>query len=92
MGIAVSPDGEMLYVATGRGRDLLAIHDATLAVKASVEVGERPWGVALSPDGRYAYTANGPSNDVSVVDTARMEVVKRIPAGERPWGIIVVVE
>jgi YVTN family beta-propeller protein len=90
MGIAVAPDGNRIYVTTGRGGTLLAFDPVSRELIGQTHVGERPWGVALSPDGRRAYTANGPSNDVGVVDTATMTLVATIPVGTRPWGVIVV--
>ena len=90
MGVAVSPDGALVYVATGRGGTVVALNAASGSAVNSVTVGTRPWGIALSPDGSRLYTANGPSNDVSVVDTATMEVLETITVGERPWGVVVV--
>ena len=90
MGVAMPADGSGLFVTTGRGRELVRLDPASLAVTGRVEVGERPWGVAISGDGRYAFTANGPSNDVAMVDTQTMQVVARFPAGDRPWGVAVV--
>ncbi len=90
MDAALAPDGATLYVTTGRGRLLYAIDAATQEPRASVQVGQRPWGLGVSPDGRRIYTANGPSNDVSVIDAASMTVIRTITAGTRPWGIAVV--
>ena len=90
MGIVVSPDGQRLYVTTGRGGTVVSIDATTNTPIGSVAVGTRPWGIAISPDGTRLYTANGPSNDVSVVDTASLTVLTTIPAGDRPWGIAVV--
>ena len=72
------------------GDRLEAIDAATNKVRASVPVGERPWGLAVAADGRTIYTANGPSNDVSFVDAATMQVVTRVKVGDRPWGVTVV--
>jgi PQQ-dependent catabolism-associated beta-propeller protein len=90
VGVAVSPDGRRLYVATGGAHSLVALDASTLREVGRVRVGRRPWGVALSPDGRFAYTANGRSDDISVVDTRRMRVVSSVRVGTRPWGVAVV--
>jgi YVTN family beta-propeller protein len=68
MGLAVSPDDRLLYVATGRGRKVFQVEVATERVLGSVEVGDRPWGIALSSDAKHLYTANGPSGDVTIVE------------------------
>jgi YVTN family beta-propeller protein len=89
MGVAVSPDDRTLYVATGRGKLVVAVDLKTNTVTKSVEVGQRPWGIALGANGTRLYTANGPSNDVTVVDTATMTVIGRVPAGKSPWGVAI---
>ena len=89
MGLAVSPDDRILYVATGRGRKVYQVDVATDRVLGSVEVGDRPWGIALSGDGKRLYTANGPSGDVTIVDTENLSVVTRILVGKSPWGVSV---
>lgn len=90
MGIVVSPDGNTVYVTTGRGGTLLSLNAQTLAVEKEAKVGKRPWGLAISPDGKFLFTANGPSNDVTAVNAATMKVVTRIKAGTGPWGVVVV--
>ena len=89
MGIAVHPDGNRIFVSTGRAGRVFSFDTATDMAAGDVVVGPRPWGIAISPDGKFLYTANGPSNDVSVVDTATLEVLTRINVGNRPWGVAV---
>ena len=90
MGIAVSPDGNHIYVTLGRGKSVAIINTKTNAIVSTIEVGDRPWGIAISPDGRTLYTANGPSNDVSVVDVVAQSVTVRVKAGDSPWGAVFV--
>ena len=89
MGIALSQDERILYVATGRGQRVIALDTHSFATVKTVTVGARPWGIAVSPDGRRLFTANGPSNDVTVVDTTSFRVVATIAAGARPWGVAI---
>lgn len=89
MGLALAPDGQILYVANGRAKTVSKIDFQKGVVLGSVEVGPRPWGIALSPDGKRLYTANGPSNDVTVIDTETFTVMTRIPVGKSPWGVAV---
>ncbi len=89
VGSVVSADSTRLYVATGRGKKVMAIDLATDRVVGEVEVGNRPWGIDSSPDSRTLYTANGSSNDVSVIDAATLKVTARLPVGESPWGVVV---
>lgn len=87
MGVALSPDDAILYVANGRAGTVSVIDLESGEVTGNVVVGERPWGIAVSADGSTLFTANGPSNDVTVLDTASLRIIARIPAGERPWGV-----
>ena len=89
MGVAISPDGERLFVANGRAGTVSVIDTKSRDIVGSVDVGERPWGLALSRDGSRLYTANGTSDDISVVNVATLEVVKRITVGDNPWGVAV---
>jgi PQQ-dependent catabolism-associated beta-propeller protein len=89
MGLALAPDGRVLYVANGRAKTVSKIDFQNGAALSSIEVGTRPWGIALSPDGKRLFTANGPSNDVTVIDTETFTVMTRIPVGKSPWGVAI---
>jgi YVTN family beta-propeller protein len=88
MGAALSPDGKVLYVTSGRGGSIAVVDVASRAqVRSFEDVGARPWGIILSADGSHAYTANGSSMDVSVVDLANGRVDGRVKVGGLPWGV-----
>jgi YVTN family beta-propeller protein len=89
-GLALSPDGQRLYVANGRSNEVVVIDVATRAARGAVRTGERPWGIALTDDGRYLYTADGRSGSVSVIDTVAGKVVATIAVGGRPYGVLLV--
>jgi YVTN family beta-propeller protein len=89
MDAVVAPDGNSLYLSTGRGRTVVHIDTRIDKVMRSVQVGARPWGLAISPDGKHLYAANGPSNDVSVIDANSFKVVATVPVGNGPWGVAV---
>jgi DNA-binding beta-propeller fold protein YncE len=94
-GLAMSPDGETLFVTTGHGRpfgNLWKIDPTSGRSLGRVELGFFPASLAISPDGRYAWVANFnlhgdmvPSS-VSVVETARMLEVSRIETCTMPHG------
>jgi YVTN family beta-propeller protein len=89
MGLSRSPDGEHVYVSTGRAGSVMQIATATDDITDVVRgVGPRPWGLAAAEDGKV-YAAGGPSNEVAVIDPARGEVVTRIAVGAAPWGVVV---
>ena len=83
---AVSPDGALLYLTTGRAGLLLAIDTTNATLRGRINTGARPWGLAMSPDGKRVYTANGPSNDLSIVDTGAWRILAKVPVGQKPWG------
>lgn len=55
-GLALSPDGSLLYVALSRSNALGVIDLATQKVVAQIPVGNAPWGVAV--DGTSVYVTN----------------------------------
>ena len=59
--LAVSPNGEYVYVANDFGTDggtVSVISTASNTVKATVTVGNGPNDVAVCPNGEYVYVTN----------------------------------
>ena len=66
-GVAVSPDGNTVYV-TNRGDDTVSVINAsTNAVTTTVDVGNTPGSLAVSPDGDTVYVTNRSDDTVSVL-------------------------
>lgn len=84
LGIAVSPDGDRVYVGvTTRFPDpgvLEVIDTATRSTIASIPVGIRQFDVVVSADGAEIYAINHDSFDISVVDSDRLEVTRTLRA------------
>jgi len=88
-GIAVSPDGNRVYVVNS-GDDSVSVIDAETGTAAlTIAVGHAPYGIALTPNGRNAYVANAVGNSVSVIDTQTQTVTATIAVGAKPYGIAV---
>ncbi len=102
-GVAVSPDGENVYVAnvgspsTG---DTISQYDVgpggMLAPKspATVAAGDQPSDVAVSPDGRSVYVANSFDHTVSQYDVGAGGALTpkdppTVDAGGTPFGVAV---
>lgn len=83
-GIAVTPDGQRVYVSSFLTDSVAVIDAATRAVVGSIPVGVEPVGVAVSPDGARIYVANRGSNSVSVIDRATDAVVATVDDGIGP--------
>src|SRR5215468_1486182 len=94
-GIAVTPDGERLYVAENLTHKVAVVDLATRQVINNIPVGDHPNDLELTRDGKTLYVANANSNTVSVVDTAQMKEVEAIstalhpksPIGSTPNGV-----
>jgi len=87
-GIAVSPDGDRLYVA-GDLDDLLYLVDpASRTTIGTVPVGHLPYGVALNAAGTRAFVSNWGERTVSVIDTASRRVVRTVTVGTHPCSIV----
>jgi YVTN family beta-propeller protein len=88
-GLAVTPDGNRIYVAKSDAAQVAVQDAATLAVVTTVPVGSTPWGLALSPDGARVYVANRGANSVSIIDTASNTVIGSVPVGSQPRAVAV---
>ena len=84
--IAVSPDGELLYVVCQDSDELRVIETASGKVVKSVAIGHMPRGLAITRGGDTLYVTNAWSDNVSVIDTKSLEVTKTLPAGFEPSG------
>ena len=88
-GLAASPEGRRLYVASA-GRNVLDVIDRkTARLTRSVPVGPRPGNLAITPDGRRVYVSIGGRPAIDIVDTASLMKVKSIETRGSPQGIYV---
>ncbi len=75
LGLAVSPDGNRVYVAVtpGDGAYALEVFDTRVGeFVGSVPVGLRPFDVVVAPDGTWAATIDHDGFTVTVVDAAAL--------------------
>lgn len=91
-GVAIRPDGGVLYVTLEEQGQVLAVDRGSRKVVARVPVGERPRSVAFSPDGSFAFVTGELGRTLTIID-ARMHVVLAttpIPGAEsKPMGVAV---
>jgi YVTN family beta-propeller protein len=98
-GVAVSPDGQSVYVTNQASFNVSQYDVGTggaLAAKATptVPAGAFPVGVAASPDGQSVYVTNQSSDTVSQYDVGTAgaltaKAIPTVPAGDGPVGIAV---
>ncbi|GEP07076.1 YncE family protein [Methylobacterium oxalidis] len=86
--LALSPDGDRLYVGNVRSNDLTVIDTRLLTVLATVPAGRSPYGIATSRDGGEILVTNQEAGSVSVLDRS-LALRGRIPVGRYPEGVAV---
>jgi YVTN family beta-propeller protein len=97
-GMALSPDGRLLYVACANS-DVISVIDTendevteTISVHRTDNMlfGSSPNALTVSPDGRYLYVANGTENAICVIQTDSPSSIKGyIPVGWYPGALAV---
>jgi YVTN family beta-propeller protein len=97
--MAVSPDGQYLYVANANSDTISVIETAsermvrTLDLRpfAGAPLGSVPNALAIAADGRTLYAANGGNNAIAVLDLqdARQPLRGFIPTGWFPSAVLV---
>ena len=53
--VAITPNGEYVYVTNGGNDSVSVINTATNTVTTTITGLIHPYGIALTPDGEYAY-------------------------------------
>lgn len=77
--LALSPDGESLWVASNAESIAYRLDPMTLEVQAEVPTGEVPIRLAMHPSGDFVVSSNFGSGDLTVIDTRSNTAVRTIP-------------
>ncbi len=85
--VALSPDGEQLYVTEHTANQLAVVTVRRGKVAAEVKVPAGPCGVVASPDGSRIYVACAEAGEVAVLDSAAQKVAAKVKVGAYPWGL-----
>lgn len=87
--LALSPDGQRLYVACAAPKSVVSVVDAaSLKEVGSMSAGHTASGLAISPDGKRLFVCNRFDNDVSVIDLASGKETARVPVAREPVGAV----
>jgi YVTN family beta-propeller protein len=86
--IALSPDGQELWIACEASSSTIVVDTGSRTKVAEIPVGGQPHDVAFSPDGRRAYVTNRLDDSLSVIDVDSRQVVRTIPVGDEPHGVL----
>jgi YVTN family beta-propeller protein len=85
-GIAVTPNGEFVYVSNQGSKSVAVLSTANNAVVKTIPVGSSPGGLAVTPDGAHVYVVNAGGNSISVIANLSRSVVATVP-GSGPTTI-----
>jgi YVTN family beta-propeller protein len=88
VGIAASPDGKMIYVASN-GYEVAFISVKSQAIVANVSVPGNGRAVAVSPDGKWLYAVCANPSKGYVISVEDQTVVADFPIGTNPRNMIV---
>ncbi len=87
-GVALSPDGDRVYVSNEGSDSVTVVDAATMRAVSQVKVGHEPNQVALSPSGDRLWVTNHGDSTVSVINTVSLAVDRTIPVGREPHVIV----
>jgi len=85
--LAVSADGNRLYVVAQEANALLVVDAETQKVLNRINVGTQPHSVIISSNGQKAYVSNQWSDNVSVIDLDSQMVIDTLKTGNGPAGL-----
>jgi YVTN family beta-propeller protein len=89
IGVSVSPNGRVIYVANQNSNNISVINTGADTVATTIPVGTGPAGVSVSPNGSLVYVANESSNTVSVINALTNKAFSTITVGLMPFGVSV---
>lgn len=87
-GIAVSPTGDVAYVAVMGGNDLMRVDLATWKTR-SIGIGSGPRAVVFGPSGRFIYATLNAEGTVAKLDLTTGSVVSRVATGRAPRSLAI---
>jgi len=82
-GLALSPDGTVLYALNNSDNHLYVVETATGAGLARIEIGDHPLVAKVSKDGRTLFVANWGGSEVAAVDVSDPTAVHVTADGKR---------
>jgi YVTN family beta-propeller protein len=87
IGMAVSPDGNTLYVSNELDSTVDVIDTGSHAILWTIPVSSGPVGLAVSPDGEYVYVACRYSNQVNIISVKSRQVSGSLSVQPEPLHV-----
>jgi YVTN family beta-propeller protein len=88
-GIAISPDGREVWVASRQDHKVEVISTASDEMVATFPSGGRgPVRVAFTPDGTQVWVTNAASDSAAVFDASSRALLGTLPLGKNPSGMV----
>jgi len=84
-GLALSPDGQFLYIAQSLDDTVLVLSTSDFSVQKSIPTAGVPTDIAVSPDGQLLYVVCRDS--INIIRTADDTIVDSISAVREPAGL-----
>jgi len=81
-GLALRPDGKLLFVTVESDHTLRLVDTTTGQTKATIKLSGRPNECAVTPDGKYVAVPIRDGDSVDIVDVMQQKVVKVLPIKE----------
>jgi YVTN family beta-propeller protein len=81
-GLALRPDGKLLFVTVESDHSLRLVDTGTGETKATIKLTGRPNECAVTPDGKYVAVPIRDGDSVDIVDVMQKKVVKTLPIKE----------
>ena len=88
-GIAISPDGNEVWVGHNEDGGLSIVDTTTNKVKETIKAGRVPIRVRFTPDGLRVLVSDSQGGEVVVFDARTRKEIKRIPVPDTPVGILI---
>jgi len=84
--LAVSPDGDKLYIIAQEGDVLLVVDSRSDQVLDKIPVGKHPHSVVLNRTGNTAFVSNQWADNVYKIDLTSLKVTDTLKTGSGPAG------
>jgi len=88
-GLAILPNGKLLYASESAANDVAVIETATNKVLLRTHVSAGPARMAITPNGFYVIVLNVPSAQATVISTTNQRNLGSVAVGAMPNAIVI---